>query len=122
MHPPEDALPGKCIVCFSRGKLRRYAGRITWLRASICPACHSRQAEPLSFILLLISMNGGPDACADVAAGVVSYSASAPRYVGWDDIRVLYHEQIGDMLSLIEAELGPDYAAAIRTGRPQRMH
>jgi hypothetical protein len=120
MHLPEDALPGKCIVCFSRGKMRRYAGRITWLCASICPACHSRRAEPLSFILLLISMNGGPDACADIAAGVVIYSA--PRYVGWDDICVLYREQIGDMLSLIEAEFGSDYAAVMRTGRPRRTH
>jgi hypothetical protein len=51
---------------------------------------------------------------------VVSYSA--PHYVGWDDICVLYREQIGDILSLIAAELGPDYAQAIVTGRPQRMH
>jgi hypothetical protein len=116
----EKILPGKCVVCFSRGGLHRYAGHFPWLRAEVCPACRSRRAEPLSLVLLWISVNGGPDACGDVASGWVTHGPQG--YVGWDGIRALYAEEIDGMLSIIETELGPDYAEAMRTGRPARAH
>jgi hypothetical protein len=47
---------------------------------------------------------------------------SPPDYVGWDGIRALFGAEMHDMLSIIKAELGPDYAEAIRTGRPARRH
>jgi len=112
-------MPRKCVVCFSRGKLRRYAGHFPWLKASICRTCEAEGAEPLGLILLWISVRGGPEACADAGEGWVTYSP--PNYVGWDAIRLLYIQEIDGMLSLIKSELGQEYANAIKSSPPRRL-
>ena len=115
-----EVLPGKCIVCFSRGNLRRYAGHFRWLTASICSTCEAECAEPLGAVLLWIAVNGGPDACADVAGDWVIYNP--PDFVGWEAIRRVYTQEIDGILSLIESELGHEYAQAFRSGRPSRIN
>lgn len=89
------------------------------LKASICRTCEAEGAEPLGLILLWISVRGGPEACADAGEGWVTYSP--PNYVGWDAIRLLYIQEIDGMLSLIESELGQEYANTIKSGPPIRL-
>jgi hypothetical protein len=109
----------KCVVCFSRGNLRRYVGHFPWLKASICRTCEAEGAEPLGLILLWISVRGGPEACSNAGEGWVTYSP--PNYVGWDAIRLLYIQEIDGVLSLIGNELGQEYANAIKSGLPSRL-
>ena len=119
MSVSNQIMPRKCVVCFSRGNLRRYAGHFPWLKASICRTCEAEGAEPLGLILLWISVRGGPEACADAGEGWVTYSP--PNYVGWDAIRLLYIQEIDGMLSLIESEFGQENANTIKSGPPIRL-
>jgi len=112
MNDPDELLPGKCVVCFTRGNLQHYAGHFSWLNASICKACDARQAEPLSLVVLWAAARGGPDACDADASSWVSYCA--PDYIGWPEIRALYPDQIGAMLDIVEAELGAEFADRFR--------
>ena len=108
MNDPEELLPGKCVVCLTRGNLQHYAGHFSWLNASICKACDARQAEPLSLVVLWAAARGGPEACEPAASAWMSYLA--PPYIGWPEICALYRDNIDSMLDIVATELGPETA------------
>ena len=112
MNDPEELLPGKCIVCFTRGSLQHYAGHFSWLNASICTACDARQAEPLILVVLSTAARGGPEACEPGASAWVSYLA--PHYIGWPEICALYRDNIDYMLDIVATDLGPETARLFR--------
>lgn len=114
------ALKSECVVCASRGKLKRYAGRFDWLNASICSRCAARKAEPLAIIFLEIATEGVPEACEPDAYSWVSFSHG--KYLSWPEICVIYRHSVDDWLVSIEDKFGKEFVELLPAREMIRKH
>lgn len=115
-----DLLIMECVVCASRGKLKRYAGVFEWLNASICSRCAARKAEPLAIIFLSIGIEGTPEACEPEACSWVSFSDG--KFLAWPEICAIYRRSVDDWLAALEDTFGAEFVELLPARGVRHKH